>query len=449
MRSLLTLAALLVSAPVLAYPLYGSEDTGIRRLEEARLAHEGVIPGRARVSGELLALDQVRLRLAERPDFSLPEPDPDLTARVRDLLGAEADRYSVSVLDLSDPAAPRYAEHRGTARLNPGSVGKIMVAVGLFQTLADVYPDDLEARRRVLRETPVTADEFIHHDHHNVRLWNPERRQLTRRPLQEGDVGSLWEYLDWMLSASSNAAAAMVQQQAMLLARFGRDYPVPPAEIQRFFAETPRPELAGLLERTLQAPLARSGIDLEQLRQGSLFTRTGKRKVPGTWSYATTREMMKLLVRLEQGRLVDPFSSRELKRLLYVTERRIRYASSPALRDAAVYFKSGSLYSCEPEPGFVCKKYHGNKKNYMNSVAIVEDPAGAPHLFYMVTLTSNVLRRNSAVDHQTFATRIHRLMERAHPAAALTPPTAEEPADPAAGEADDPTESAGGGDGGD
>ncbi len=50
----------------------------------------------------------------------------------------------------------------------------------------------------------------------------------------------------------------------------------------------------------------------------------------------------------------------------------------------------------------------------MNSVAIVESPATKPGLYYMVTLTSNVLRRNSAVDHQTLATRIHRLIERHH-----------------------------------
>jgi hypothetical protein len=102
-----------------------------------------------------------------------------------------------------------------------------------------------------------------------------------------------------------------------------------------------------------------------------------------------------------------------------MTERRIRYASSPALGDSAVYFKSGSLYSCKSEAGFTCKKYHGNVKNYMNSVAIVETPAGMKRLFYLSTLISNVLYKNSAVDHQTLATYIHRMIEAYHPA----PPT--------------------------
>ncbi|MBT8446397.1 MAG: hypothetical protein KJO38_04560, partial [Gammaproteobacteria bacterium] len=102
----------------------------------------------------------------------------------------------------------------------------------------------------------------------------------------------------------------------------------------------------------------------------------------------------------------------------------IRYASSPALRDAAVYFKSGSLYQCKPEPDFKCLKYHGNVKNYMNSVAIVEAPARERTIHYAVTLMSNVLRRNSAVDHQTLATRIHRLLEKHHAAKAEPVPEA-------------------------
>ena len=51
----------------------------------------------------------------------------------------------------------------------------------------------------------------------------------------------------------------------------------------------------------------------------------------------------------------------------------------------------------------------------MNSVAIVEYPPGDNRLFYISTLISNVLRQNSAVDHQTMGTRIHRLIEKAHP----------------------------------
>jgi hypothetical protein len=113
--------------------------------------------------------------------------------------------------------------------------------------------------------------------------------------------------------------------------------------------------------------------------------------------------------------------------MLYMTERRIRYASSPALADSAVYFKSGSLYSCRKEEGFKCRKYHGNVRNYMNSVAIIESPAGENRLHYIVTLISNVLRKNSAVDHQTLATRIHRIIEKDHPAPPEPEPVEAEP----------------------
>ena len=118
---------------------------------------------------------------------------------------------------------------------------------------------------------------------------------------------------------------------------------------------------------------------------------------------------------MEQGKLVDEFSSQDLKRMLYMTQRRIRYASHPALSDMAVFFKSGSLYSCAPEEGFTCGKYMGNKRNQLASVAIVESPEDDPQkLRYMVVVMSNVLKVNSAVAHQTLALRVHRMIEERH-----------------------------------
>lgn len=409
----------LLPLPILgnAYPLDGYQATGIRRIEAARLAQDGVLRGRKQPPGALLSTEQVDLRLLGYPDIDLPAPDMTFTRQVVHLLGDHAECYGVAVLDLSDPDHPRYAEHRGDWQQNVGSVGKLMVALGLFQSLADIYPDDLEARRRILWQTVVTADAFIQFDHHKVRLWNPESGALSFRPLREGDRGSLGEYLDWMLSASSNAAASMVMKHLMLLVHFGKAYPVSEADRARFFQVTPKAKLGQLLANALQGPVTRNGLRLERIRQGSFFTREGKRRVPGTSSYATPRELMRLCLKMEQGKLVDAFSSRELKRLLYMTERRIRYASSPALMPAAVYFKSGSLYSCKPEQGVRCKKYHGNLKNYMTSVALVESPAVTRQHFYMTTLLSNVLRQNAAVGHQTLATRIHRLIGTLHPPA--------------------------------
>ena len=413
---LYTLSLLSVTDAGFAYPLDAYPDTGIRRLEAARLAVFGKMRGRQQPPGALLPSELVGLRLRKHPDFNLPEPDPAFTERVRRLLEENLEHYGVAVLDLSDPEHPRYAEHRADFRQNVGSVGKIAVAVALFQALADLYPNDIEGRRSLLRKTVITADEFIQWDHHEVRIFNPATGSLSFRPLQIGDQGSLWEYLDWTLSISSNAAAAMVMKNAMLLRHFQKRYPVPEDEADRFFKESSREQLRELFEQTFLDPITRNGLDLNFFRQGSFFTRRGKQQVPtGYNSYGTARELMRLILLMEQGKLVDDFSSREIKRLLYMTERRIRYASSPALDDSAVYFKSGSLYSCKQEPGFKCKKYHGNVKNYMNSLAIVETPAGVNRLYYLVTLISNVLYKNSAVDHQTLATYIHRLVEADHP----------------------------------
>jgi hypothetical protein len=411
--ALLALAGTTFRAP--AYPLDGDAATGIRRLTHARLVQAGQLPGPRQPSGELLSLDQVDLRLTGQKDLDVPKPDPELTGAVRGLLGRMASRYALAVLDLSEPAAPRYAEHEGEVRRNPGSVGKLVAALAVFQALADLYPEDLAARTRVLRDSMITADAFVLTDGHSVRFYQPEAKKLIRRPLRIGDRGSLYELLDWMLSASSNSAAAVVMQQAMLLRHFKTAYPVSPEVQARFFRETPRGELARLYIETFEGPISRNGLDLTALRQGSFFTAEGKRRVPGSGpSYGTARELLKFLLRMEQGRLVDEFSSREMKRLTYMTERRIRYASSPALSDAAVYFKSGSLYKCKPAPGFVCRKYHGNVINFMNSVAIIESPAGGRRLYYLVALMSNVLGKNSAVDHQTLATRLHRLIEKRH-----------------------------------
>ena len=412
------LLALGAACPALApaYPLDGYEETGIRRLEASRLANEGVVKGPRQPAGALLPTAKVDLRLLDQPDLELPPPDPAFGEEIRALLGENADRYGIAVLDLSDPARPRYAEHRGDYKQNVGSVGKLAVAVAIFQALADIWPDEAE-RIRVLKETVITADEFAHTDHHTVRIFDVETRELTRRSIKDGDRATLWEYLDWMLSPSSNSAAGMLMRDAMLMRQYGRDYPPPPAEAKRFFDETPKRELTALFEKTFFEPLVRNGFDLEYFRQASFFTRQGKAKVPGPGSsYATARQLMKLGLLMEQGRLVDAFSSRQIKRLLYVTERRIRYASSPALKDAAVYFKSGSLYSCKKEEGFSCGKYKGNAKNYMNSFAIIESPAGERRLHYMVMLISNVLRKNSAYDHQTLATRIQGIIDKDHPA---------------------------------
>ncbi len=414
-RLAVALLTAVLAAPAGGYPLDGTAWTGIERLEGYRLAQEGKARARRLPPGALLPLAQVDIRLADRPGLRLPPVDEGLRRELVALLGRDAPRYSISLLDLTDRDHPVYAAHRAEVRFNPGSVGKLAVAIGIFHELARAFPDP-ELRAAILRDRVVVADRFIRTDHHKVPFWDARHGRIVHRPLRIGDRASLWTFLDWMLSASSNAAAAMVQKELMLLHHFGAAYPPEPEEARAYFRDTRPAQLGRDLRAAMDEGLRAAGVDVTRFRQGGFFTREGKRRVPAGGSRATTEELLRLLLRLEQGRVVDAFSSRELKRLLYQTQRRIRYASSPALRHAAVYFKSGSLYRCRPEPGFTCGKYRGNRLNLLNSVAIVESPAGKPDgLFYLVVVSSNVLKKNAAVAHQTLATRIHRLLQRRHP----------------------------------
>jgi hypothetical protein len=166
-------------------------------------------------------------------------------------------------------------------------------------------------------------------------------------------------------------------------------------------------ELSRQALETLEQPLREAGIDTGSFRLGTMFTIGGSQVIPGAKSYGTPRELLRWLLRVEQGRVVDAWSSLEIKKLIYFARPRYRYASAPSLNNAAVFFKSGSFFQCRPEPGFVCKPYAGNETNIMNSVAIVESGSRV----YLVALMSNVLRVNSAVEHQRVATLIEQLIQ--------------------------------------
>ena len=396
-----------------AYPIDGYGYTGIARLDFYDLAQQGVVSGRQLSPGAKLTLDQIRIRGADI-DLDTATADPAISKSIRGYLGKQASRYGVALVDLSDPDQPVYAGYNDDYKANVGSVGKILVALALYQQLANRFPDDIAAREELLRTKKISANRFIERDSHKVPIWQVAERKLEHRPIRIGDSASIWEYIDWTLSASSNAAASMVMREAMLMRHFGSEYPVSDAVASEFFKKESSANLRTLMLDSLAEVVENHGMSTERLRQGSFFTRHGKNRVGGISSYGTPKELLKLLVRMEQGKLVDEFTSNDLKRMLYMTQRRIRYASHPALNDMAVYFKSGSLYSCQAEEGFKCGKYQGNKRNQLASVAIVESPSEPQDLRYMVVVMSNVLKVNSAVAHQTLALRIHRMIEGRH-----------------------------------
>ncbi len=415
------LSVVSAAAWVRAYPLDGYETTGIRRLRGYRLIHDGAIPGNISLKpGALLGRDDIRLRLAGVNDaLDLPKnspTDPQLQAGLERIVGSRSSSYRVAVLDITDPASPRYASIRPDEGYIPGSVGKLLVLTGLFNELKKTYPNDIPARVRILRDTKVVADEFAMPNSHSVPIVADDFSSVTHRSIRLGDTFSLWEWVDHAVSPSSNAAGSVVWKEALLLNEFGTRYPVSAEESAAFFKNTPKNVLTDRSIAILEEPLREMGLDTELLRLRTYFTSGASRIIPGRGSLATPRTLVRWLVKLEQGKVVDRWSSLEVKRLMYFTRRRYRYAASPALDSAAVFFKSGSLYRCTPEEGFTCAQYKGNTENLMHSVAIVESPAGGEHArVYLVSMMSNVLKVNSAAEHLEIGTQIERLIKQLHP----------------------------------
>ncbi len=421
--SILVAGVLLSATHAEAYPLDGYQETDIARLDAYWLARNVIVEQKILPKGIFWPTADIKMRLFDNSKYTLPTPDAALSAKIRKMLGPDVNGYGIALLDYTDPEHPIYAAVNPNKEQNPGSVGKIAVMLAWFQALADVYPDDIDARIRILRDTPITADAFVENDDHVVDshlvpIWKQGDPKVLRRPIEIGEVANVWTYLDWMVSASANAAASMMMKNLILLTHFGKEYPPSQAAADEFFAKTSKNQLARMFTNTMQSALRKNHLDPGKFRQGKFFTREGKRRVPvATNSVATARELLRFIMLIEEGRLVDPWSSLEMKKLLYLTDARIRYADSPALDDAAVYYKSGSLYGCKPEPGFECGKYRGNRINYLNSVAIVETDDNNGDLRYAVVVLSNVLRKDSSEQHQALAAKIDKLIRSLHPSA--------------------------------
>lgn len=389
-----------------AYPLDGIEESGIRRLEGFQIAQE--TPGAAKLApGQLWSTDAIRLRLLDYdgPDFDALPEDPALATFLTKTLRNRDPSYAMVLVDLSDPDAIRWAGLRPDVRQNAGSVGKLICMAALFHALKQSFPDPAD-RARVLREATSPAGSWVSNEIHKVPKWSAADKRNYYSVIRPADEFRLGEWLDHAISASANGAGSIIWREAMLIRHFGSDYPKSFEESERFFAETPKRKLAELALAVVTEPLQEAGIDTINIQQGSFWTTNSKQKVPGTVSFATPRELARFLFRIEQGRLVDEWSSLQMKKYMYLTKRRYRYCYAPELNAEAVFFKSGSLYSCQPEEGFRCDKYMGNVRNMMNSVAVVEgDEVGEP--FYIATLMSNVLRFNSAWDHSRIAAAVH------------------------------------------
>ncbi|SDF10905.1 serine hydrolase [Cellulophaga baltica] len=419
MKKLLILGVLISSCfaftTLLYYPIDGYEQTGIKRLLRLELIKNGELKEATPLpEGAKKSWSDIKLNLISKASDSVGsflQVDEDFQKEISGLFRGLDKSYSLTVLDISDLDSIRYAKRNETAGYQPGSVGKLAVLNALFTQLAKIYPDSWESRTSLLKSKTVKAGVWGLTDEHTIPIYNVEKKTLVKRQVVASDVFSLYEWVDHMLSVSNNGAASIVWREALLMAAFGKEYPeLTEEKASAYFKTTPKKELTDLANDVVNLPLRDLGITHEEWRLGSFFTGGANTYVGDKGgSTGTPIGLMKFLVQLEQGKVVDENSSLEMKRLMYMTDRRIRYAQSPALKDAAVYFKSGSLYKCDRSNGQVCGKYMGNVSNFMNSVIIVEHPDNCT---YMVVLMTNVLRKNSASDHMYLASAIDKVIKK-------------------------------------
>ncbi len=395
------------------YPIDGYEYSGIKRLKRLEMINTGEISDGTKIpSGALKSLSDIKLLLKDRKNIRLDDffkSDEFLQQRINGMFRGLDRSYSLALLDISDPDSIRYAHRNENLGYQPGSVGKIAVLVALFDQLNKIYPDSYEKRVELLKTREVKAGQWGLTDEHTVPIFNIDTKKLVKRQVIASDVFSLFEWADHMMSVSNNGAASIVWREALLMHAFRDKYPsLSQEDADAYFKNTPRSELTNLANDVVNLPLRELGIGHDEWRLGSFFTRGANNYVGDKGgSTGTPLGLMKFLIQLEQGKVIDEASSLEMKRLMYMTDRRIRYAQAAALKDAAVYFKSGSLYKCDRVKDPNCGKYKGNVFNYMNSVAIVEHPDNCN---YIVVLMSNVLGKNSASDHMSLALSIDKFI---------------------------------------
>ena len=412
--SLLLFCTFLIGfTPINEYPIDGYESTGIRRLDRLEQIQKGNVKGELPVKGALKSIKDIQLNLlGERGGqiSGLPEADPELQRALGALFPNMHESYSVALLDITPGKPIAYAQRQGNRGFQPGSVGKLAIMTGFMNELAKIYPTCFDARLEVMKTRFVRAGLWAMTDEHTVPFWDPETKKLVKRQVAEKDVFSLYEWCDHMLSVSNNGAASVAWREAVLMRAFCKEYAtLTEKQAEEYFKNTPKGQLSDTALAVIDDALGALGISRDEWRLGTFFTRGAGTYIPGKGgSHGTPIGLMKWMIALEKGLVVDQASSLEIKRLMYMTDRRIRYAANKSLDAAAVYFKSGSLYSCQPESNYQCAKYKGNVKNFMNSVAIVEHPDST---IYMVALMSNVLRKNSNIDHNALAGSIDKIIK--------------------------------------
>ncbi|WP_298952083.1 serine hydrolase [uncultured Nonlabens sp.] len=394
------------------YPIDGFSKTGIKRLKRLEKTLDSTLNEYYLRKGSFKKYDEINLWMCEKTDSidKIMSVDTEFQKEMLRLFPSRSG-YGITVLDITDVNNTRYAEMNENTGFQPGSVGKIAVATAFFTELKNLCPEDFNVRTNLMRNKVVKSGNWGLYDHHTIPIYNIEKDSYVKRTVIASDEFTLYEWVDHMLSVSNNGAASIVWREAMLMRVFGDEYfNLTQEQADAYFDQVDKSEITDIAISVVNDPLRNLGITNDEWRLGSLFTNGPDRYVGSKGgSIGTPKGLMKYFIKLEQGLVVDEESSLEIKRLLYMTDRRIRYGASPQLNDAAVYFKSGSFYSNNKSLGTPYGEYKGNVYNYMNSVCIVEHPSGVN---YIVCLESNVLSKNSAGAHLYLASAIDKAIRK-------------------------------------
>ncbi len=163
----------------------------------------------------------------------------------------------------------------------------------------------------LLRNKSVKAGVWGLTDEHTIPIYNIETNKLVKRQVIASDVFTLFEWADHMMSVSNNGAASILWREVLLMAAFGDKYPdLTQEDADAYFKNTPRKELTDLGNDVVNLPLRDLGITHDEWRLGSFFTRGANTYVGDKGgSIGTPLGLMKFLIQLEQGNVIDEQSS--------------------------------------------------------------------------------------------------------------------------------------------
>jgi hypothetical protein len=110
------------------YPIDGYSSTGIRRLAYLEEVKNGTFPNAKLLTGALKPLSEIVLNLDNETLHgldSLPAVDPDLQKAINGIFQGLDPNYSIAVMDITKGKPIRFAERKGLAGYQPGSVANI------------------------------------------------------------------------------------------------------------------------------------------------------------------------------------------------------------------------------------------------------------------------------------------------------------------------------------